>query len=109
MRKRTIAWPLVAHRDGPCCEISFSLSGRAKLAQTFGNFLSRAREQADSVIGRFVTRSLLLAAAVASAAALAVCAEVPPSDAILQAMRDEVNRSVKLNLPNLETPYFVAY
>jgi hypothetical protein len=44
-----------------------------------------------------------------AAAMLAVCAEAPPSDPIIQAMRDEVNRSVKLNLPNLEAPYFVQY
>jgi hypothetical protein len=48
-----------------------------------------------------------------AAAMLAVCAEVPPAERLLppllQAMRDEVNRSVKLNLPNLEAPYFVQY
>jgi predicted Zn-dependent protease len=32
-----------------------------------------------------------------------------PADPLLQAMRDEVNRSVKLNIPNLEAPYFVEY
>ena len=44
-----------------------------------------------------------------AAATLAFCADTPPSDPIIQAMRDEVNRSVKLNLPNLEEPYFVQY
>jgi hypothetical protein len=53
-------------------------------------------------------RILFLAGAIA-AAMPAVCAEAPPSDPLLQAMRDEVNRSVKLNLPNLEAPYFVEY
>ena len=54
-------------------------------------------------------RILLVAGAVAAAAGLALCAETPPSDAILQAMHDEAARSVKLNLPNLDAPYFVQY
>ena len=74
--------------------ISFSLSRRAKLAQArLGNLY----------------RISWLAAILAGGAVLAVCAEAPPSDPIIQAMRDEVNRSVKLNLPNLEAPYFVQY
>jgi hypothetical protein len=54
-------------------------------------------------------RILILAGALIAAAMLAVCAEALPPDPLLQAMRDEVNRSVKLNLPNLEAPYFVQY
>jgi hypothetical protein len=54
-------------------------------------------------------RVLFLTGAVMAAATLAFCADTPPSDPIIQAMRDEVNRSVKLNLPNLEEPYFVQY
>ena len=54
-------------------------------------------------------RILWLVGAGMAAAVLAVCAEAPPSDPLLQAMRDEVTRSVKLNLPNLEAPYFVQY
>jgi hypothetical protein len=54
-------------------------------------------------------RIFLLTGAAAAAAVLALCAETPPPDPIIQAMRDEVNRSVKLNLPNLEAPYFVQY
>jgi predicted Zn-dependent protease len=60
-------------------------------------------------MGRFVARALLLAGAAIATAIPAVCAEAPPADPLLQAMRDEVNRSVKLNLPNLEAPYFVQY
>jgi hypothetical protein len=54
-------------------------------------------------------RILHLAGAAAAAAVLALCAETPPADPILQAMRDEAARSVKLNLPNLDAPYFVQY
>ena len=60
-------------------------------------------------------RTLILAGGVATAAVLALCAQAPAADPavaanpLLQAMHDEVNRSVKLNLPNLETPYFVEY
>ena len=33
----------------------------------------------------------------------------PPADPELQAMRDELERSRKMSLPNLEPPYFVQY
>ena len=36
-------------------------------------------------------------------------AAAPPDDPSLQAMRDELERSRKLSLPNLEPPYFVQY
>jgi hypothetical protein len=54
-------------------------------------------------------RALILAGGATAAAVLALCAQAPPADPLMQAMRDEVNRSVKLNLPNLEAPYFVEY
>ncbi|HUB83022.1 MAG TPA: metallopeptidase TldD-related protein [Bryobacteraceae bacterium] len=54
-------------------------------------------------------RILFVAGAAAAAAVLALCAETPPPDPILQAMRDEAARSVKLNLPDLDAPYFVQY
>lgn len=44
-----------------------------------------------------------------AAAVLVVCAQAPAADPLLQAMHDEVDRSVKLKLPNLEAPYFVEY
>jgi len=55
-------------------------------------------------------RALLLGSA-AALAVLLVPAQTPPpaTDPILQAMRDEVQRSAKLQLPNLEPPYFVEY
>ena len=59
-------------------------------------------------------RALLLAGAAMTAVVVALCADSPASDPamsdpLLRAMRDEVNRSVKLNIPNLEAPYFVEY
>jgi hypothetical protein len=54
-------------------------------------------------------RALWLAAGGAVAAALVVCAQAPVADPLMQAMRDEVDRSAKLKLPDLETPYFVQY
>ena len=52
----------------------------------------------------------LLAGALGTVLAVAVvCAQAPPPDPVLQALRDEAVRSSKLNLPNLETPYFVEY
>ena len=36
-------------------------------------------------------------------------AQAPPPDPIFQAMRDEIGRSRKLSLPNLEAPYFIEY
>jgi hypothetical protein len=43
------------------------------------------------------------------AAVAVVCAQAPATDTLLQAMHDEVVRSVSLKLPNLEAPYFVEY
>ena len=54
-------------------------------------------------------KTLLLAAGGAVAAVLVVCAQAPATDPLMQAMHDEVDRSVKLKLPNLEAPYFVEY
>jgi len=41
----------------------------------------------------------------------AVSAQAPPpsNDPIVRAMRDEITRSLKLTVPNLETPYFIQY
>src|SRR5439155_3541663 len=48
-----------------------------------------------------------------SAAALAaltvLCAQAPVPDPIFKAMHDEIDRSTKLTLANLEAPYFVEY
>ena len=43
------------------------------------------------------------------AAALAASAQAPAPDPLLQAMRDELDRSRKLTVPNLEAPYFIEY
>jgi predicted Zn-dependent protease len=56
----------------------------------------------------------LAAAALALAALGAVAgafltAQTTPSDTLLQAMRDELERSRKLTVPNLEAPYFIQY
>jgi predicted Zn-dependent protease len=51
----------------------------------------------------------MLAGGVLAGAVVVMCAQAPPANPLLQAMHDEVNRSVKLNLPNLEAPYFVEY
>jgi hypothetical protein len=55
-------------------------------------------------------RVLALAAA-AAAAVLALCAQAPAPalDPLIQAMRDEVERSRKLTISNLEPPYFIQY
>jgi hypothetical protein len=44
-----------------------------------------------------------------SAQAPVVSAQAPVADPLMQALHDEVDRSVKLKIPNLETPYFVEY
>lgn len=54
-------------------------------------------------------RAPVLVGSVLAGAVVVMCAQAPPADPLLQAMHDEVNRSVKLNLPNLEAPYFVEY
>jgi TldD protein len=54
-------------------------------------------------------RTLLLAGVATTAMVVTLCAQAPATDPLLQAMHDEVNRSVKLNIPNLEAPYFVEY
>jgi hypothetical protein len=53
----------------------------------------------------------LVAASIALGAALAWSqqAAAPQADPQLQAMRDELERSRKMSLPNLEPPYFVQY
>ena len=53
-------------------------------------------------------RPLLLAAA-AVAAGIVLSAQAPVADPVLQAMRDEMERSRKLIVSNLETPYFIEY
>ena len=52
-------------------------------------------------------RYLLLTLAVCGAALLS--AQAPPTDPILKAMHDEIERSRSLNLPDLEKPYFIGY
>ncbi len=47
--------------------------------------------------------------AAAAAGILALNAQAPVDDPLLKAMRDEVARSKKLTLNNLEAPYFVQY
>jgi TldD protein len=51
----------------------------------------------------------LLLAAAALAVGLAISAQAPPADPIIRAMHDEIDRSRKLTVPNLETPYFIEY
>ncbi len=43
------------------------------------------------------------------AAGIAATAQTPAADPLLQAMRDEINRSRNLVVSNLEPPYFVEY
>jgi hypothetical protein len=52
---------------------------------------------------------ILLAAAGAVALTAVAIAQAPVADPMIAAMRDEAARSSKLNLPNLEPPYFVEY
>src|ERR1035441_1239126 len=52
---------------------------------------------------------ILLAAAGAVALTAVAIAQAPVVDPVIAAMRDEAARSSKLNLPNLEPPYFVEY
>jgi hypothetical protein len=49
----------------------------------------------------------LLIGAMALAAALALSAQSPSSDPVLQAMHDEIERARGLTIPNLEAPYFI--
>ena len=51
----------------------------------------------------------ILLAAFAFAAGLVVSAQAPTADPVLQAMHDEMERSRKLMVSNLERPYFVEY
>jgi hypothetical protein len=51
----------------------------------------------------------LAAAAAVLGAALAWSAQAPAPDPVLQAMRDEMDRSRQLTVPNLEAPYFIEY
>jgi TldD protein len=53
-------------------------------------------------------RPFLLAAA-ALGVGLAVRAQAPPVDQIIRAMHDEMDRSLKLTVPNLDKPYFIEY
>ena len=51
----------------------------------------------------------MLAGGAIAAAVMVLCAQTPAPDPLLEAMHDEVNRSVRLKLPDLEQPYFVEY
>jgi hypothetical protein len=52
---------------------------------------------------------LTAAPALAIGAVLALSAQTTPSDPQLQAMKDEMERSRKMTLSNLEPPYFIQY
>ena len=52
-------------------------------------------------------KRLVLAAAIVGAAVLS--GQAPPTDPVLQAMHDEVERSRGLSISNLEKPYFIEY
>lgn len=54
-------------------------------------------------------KAVLLLAGAAVGAGLMASAQTPAPDPILQAMHDEMERSRKLMVSNLETPYFVEY
>ena len=54
-------------------------------------------------------RTLMVAGGALTAAVAMLCAQAPARSPLLQAMHDEVERSIKLKLPDLETPYFVEY
>ena len=56
-------------------------------------------------------KTLILAAALAAGAVLLWSQQAAPAghDVELQAMRDEIERSRHMSLPNLEPPYFVQY
>jgi len=53
-------------------------------------------------------KALLLSGA-ALGVALVLCGQAPPADPVLQALHDEVQRSRKLTITNLEPPYFIQY
>ena len=62
------------------------------------------------VPGRLKACAALAGLLLVSACGMAVLAQPqPPGDPLLQAMRDEVERSRKLTIANLEPPYFVQY
>jgi len=52
---------------------------------------------------------LWFAAATTIAAGVVVSAQAPATDPIIRAMHDEIERSRKLTVPNLEAPYFIEY
>jgi len=54
-------------------------------------------------------KALLWLAGAALAAGIVVSAQAPASDPVMQAMHDELERSRKLIVSNLESPYFVEY
>jgi predicted Zn-dependent protease len=53
--------------------------------------------------------AVLALAAFGLGAGAFLTAQTPPANVMLQAMRDELDRSRKLTVPNLETPYFIQY
>ena len=52
---------------------------------------------------------VLLLCAAALGAAMAWSAQAPAPDPVLRAMHDELERSLKLTVANLEAPYFIEY
>jgi predicted Zn-dependent protease len=51
----------------------------------------------------------LLVSGAALGVALVLCGQAPPADPLLRALHDEVERSRKLTITDLEPPYFVQY
>jgi len=62
----------------------------------------------DRCLRLSTAKRLTLVAAVTALAALAADAPAPP-DPVLAAMRDEIARSGKLTVSNLDAPYFIQY
>jgi hypothetical protein len=54
-------------------------------------------------------RIVLLAATLAAGVAALVAQQPEPNDPVLRAMHDEIERSRKLTVSNLEAPYFIQY
>jgi hypothetical protein len=52
---------------------------------------------------------LLAAALLGVGLLVSVSAQAPATDPLIRAMHDEIDRSRKLTVPNLETPYFIEY
>jgi len=62
-------------------------------------------------LGPITTATLAVVVTASSVAipAVTIRAQVPPADPLIRAMHDEIERSLKLTVPNLEKPYFIEY